>query len=251
MAYDAVLRSIKKNSLPYVARGNAYLAAGRPEKALADYDRALQLKRKQLDISALKGEALSMMGRFGESLKAFDFCLAGQSNNAEVLSGRAIARMALGRVEEANADWRRQFKLLTDAPAARACIALRLADYEAALPQLERALVKEPRDPYWRLYHLTAQRRLQVAVARVEEPATGEWPGPLLEFHAGRMSEDDVLRCADTSCRRAEALFQAAVLVFDENRASAERHWMEVVKVAPASMIEHAAARNELSRLGL
>ena len=36
MAYEAVLRSLKKNALPHLARGNAYLAAGFPEKALAD-----------------------------------------------------------------------------------------------------------------------------------------------------------------------------------------------------------------------
>lgn len=48
MAYDSVLRSLKKNTLPFLARGNAHLVAGRPELALADYERALRLKRDTL-----------------------------------------------------------------------------------------------------------------------------------------------------------------------------------------------------------
>ena len=130
MAYDSVLRSLKKNTLPYLARGNAYLAAGRPEKALADYDRALRLKPKLPEITALKGEALGMLGRYGEAVQAFDAALAAMPNDAEMLNGRAIVHMALGHIEKANADWRRQFDLLRDRAAARACVALRMADYE-------------------------------------------------------------------------------------------------------------------------
>ena len=56
-----------------------------------------------------------------------------------------------GRLGAADADWRRQSELLPPEQAsARACVSLRMADYEAALPSLQRALEKEPGDPYWR-----------------------------------------------------------------------------------------------------
>ena len=250
IAYDSVLTSLKKNTLPYLARGNAQLMAGRPELALADYDAALRLKRDIPEIIALKGEALSIMGRYLEALEAFDLALAGRADDAEALSGRAIARIALGRIAEANADWQRQFELLRDAPAARACVAMRLANYEMALPQLEGALLKEPADPYWRLYRLTAQRRLGASAVTAEASPPGKWPAPLLSFYAGNQNEDDVLKQADTADRRAEALFQAGVLVFDRDRTAAALHWREVVRIAAPSMIEHGAALNELSRLG-
>ena len=250
IAYDSVLRSLKKNALPHLARGNAYLVTGRPEKALADYDRALALKPKLLEIAALRGEALSMLGRYPEALKAFDVALARHPNDAEILSGRAIARIAVGRVNEANADWRRQFDLLGERAAARACVALRLADYEVALAQLKIALVKEPGDPYWHLYRLTAQHRLGGSFGAIELPQVDIWPGPLLALYTGGIGEDEVLRRADTDGRRAEALFQMGVLAFGRDRASAGRHWREVVERATPSLIEHAAARNELSRLG-
>lgn len=250
MAYDAVLGSLRKNALPHLARGNAYLAGGKPEKALVDYDDALKLKPKLTEISALRGEALSMLGRYEEAIRAFDAALAGGSNEAETLGGRAIARIAAGRFDEANADWRRQLDLLAGRAAARACVALRLADYEEALPHLESALVKDPVDPYWRLYRLTAQTRLGIPLGNDEMPQLDDWPGPLLALHRGHMNEKEILTRADNNCRRAEAYFQFGVVAFDRDRASAERHWGEVLKCAAPYLIEHGAARNELSRLG-
>ena len=249
-AYDSVLRSLKKNTLPHLARGNAHLASRQPEKALQDYDRALKLKPKVPEILVLRGEALSMLGRYVEALKAFDTARAALPDDAEVLSGRAIAQMALGLLDEANADWRRQFQLLGAQAAARACVALRLTDYALALPQLDGALMKEPADPYWRLYSLMVQRRLGMPVASLEMPTSDVWPGPLFALHAGLMSEAEVLKRADTDGRRAEALFQAGVLAFAGSRTAAERHWREVVDHAAPSLIEYAAARNELARLG-
>ena len=250
MAYDAVVRSLSKKALPRIARGNGYLAAGQPENALTDYSTALRLKPRSPEIKILMGEALSMLGRHQEAIKAFDVALAARPDDAEALNGRAIARIALGQIDEANADWRRQLDLLADRAAARACVALRLADYDAALHHLESALVKEPGDPYWHLYQLTAQARLGVALGTDGMPQLDNWPGPLLALHQGQMSEEEMLTRADTDCRRAEAHFQLGVMAFGRDRTAAERHWREVVVRAAPSLIEYAAARNELSRLG-
>lgn len=248
MAYDSVLRSLKKNTFPYLARGNAYLAAGRPERALADYDRALRLKPKLPEVTVLKGEALSMLGRHAEALQAFDAALSAMPNNAETLNGRAIVHMALGHVGQANADWRRQFDLLRDRPAARSCVALRMADYQSALSQLESALAREPGDSYWQLYLLSARSRLGLPAGIVDVREADVWPGPLLALHAGRIAEDEVFKRADTDGRRAEAAFQIGLLAFAKDRAAAERSWREIVDHAPPSLIEYAAARNELAR---
>ena len=249
MAYDSVLWSLTKNAMPHLARGNAYLASGRPDRALADYDRALKLKPNLQEILALRGEALSKLGRYEEALEAFDAAMADRSNDAEILSGRAIARIALGLLEEANADWRHQLDLLDCRAAASACVALRLADYETALPYLESALVKEPADPYWQLYRFTAQARLGIPLGASETSYLDGWPGPLLELHQGRMNEDEILARADTDCRLAEAHFQMGVVAIGREATSAERHWREAVKCAAPHLIEYAAARNELSRL--
>ncbi|MDI1266032.1 MAG: tetratricopeptide repeat protein, partial [bacterium] len=187
VAYDAVVRSLAKNTLPYLARGNAYLVTGQAEQALADYERALRLKPAVPEITALKGEALAMLGRHADALRAFDAALAARPNDAEILSGRAIVRIAMGLVEEADADWRRQLQLLQGRPSACACVALRMADYGAALPHLEQALMKEPGDPYWLLYRLAARRRQGEPFDATNIPAIDAWPGPLLALHAGRL----------------------------------------------------------------
>ena len=250
-AYTSVLLSVKERALPYVARGNALLAEGRAKLALLDYSCALSLKPDIHEITALKAEALLMLGRYQEALRAFDAALAARPNDAGFYSGRAIARLALGRLGAADADWRRQFELLPpESASARACVSLRMADYEAALPSLQRALEKEPGDPYWLLYRLTSLHRLGRTAGQPEGIASDAWPGPLLALHAGQLSADDVLARADNEGRRAETLFQLGVIAWPQDRAEARRRWEEVVAGASPALIEHAAARHELARPG-
>jgi len=58
-----------------------------------------------------------------------------------------------------------------------------------------------------------------------------------------------VLKRADNEGRRAEALFQLGIVTYPRHRAEAGRHWRQVIDKAPATLIEHAAARHELARL--
>jgi FkbM family methyltransferase len=252
-AYTSALRPAKDRALAYIARGNAFLAEGRAERALADYETALQLKPSAHEIVALKGEALSMLGCYLEALEAFDLAVAARPRDAEALSGRAIAHLALNKLEAADIDWRRQLEVLPPARApARACVALRLADYETALPELERALEQAPTDPYWQLYRLTALRRLGrlAKPAVTTEAAVKGWPSRLLALHASSVADEQVLSQADNDGRRAEALFQLGVLAFPQDREEARRRWSEVVDQCRPDLIEHAAARHELARLG-
>jgi cytochrome c-type biogenesis protein CcmH/NrfG len=164
--------------------------------------------------------------------------------------------MARGKVDAANADWQQQLKLLpARQPAARACVALRLADYETALPELDQALAKQPGDPYWTLYRHIARRRLgQSDEGQPNEgrgASTGEaWPAPLIALLEGRSPADGILTHATTPGRRSEALFLlAAVAAGKGDTAEAEAYWKEIVSIGIVDLIEYAAARNELARL--
>ena len=236
-SYELALKRIKTGSFPLSASGNALLARGRAEEALRFYDQGLKFKEKDPAILALKGEALSMLGRYRQAVDAFSSSLRANPRAPETLSGRAIAFAAMGRLDKANDDWRQQLSLLPEMQsAARACVALRLADHEAALPELERAIEKAPTDPYWRLYRLAALKRLGRPLDAMAMPGgSAAWPHPLFDLLAGRVKPDAVLAAATTDARRAEALFQ-----MDRFKEVAER--------APPAMIEYAAARNELSR---
>ena len=128
--------------------------------------------------------------------------------------------------------------------------ALRLADYETALPEIERALAKVPNDPYWRLYRLAALRRLGGHPGPIDVPSGGDWPIPLIALHAGELDAAEALKRADTPNRRAEAVFQVAIIACETDRASARRWWTEIVDKASPALLEYGAARNELMRQG-
>jgi tetratricopeptide (TPR) repeat protein len=250
-AYELVRANVRNKILPQLAHGNALLIRGRAEEALDSYERALRMRPNLPELLALKGEALSALGRYEEASQAFDSVLAAFSADVETLNGRGIARMALGKVAEANDDWRRQLELLPQAQSSsRACVAMRQGNYEAAFHSFGLALAKEPANAYWLLYRLTAGRLTGAPRDPVAIPPGAQWPAPLLALHAGQATEEDALARADTPCRRTETLFQLGALALAGNPAAARRHWEEVVERGAPALIEYAAARNELARLG-
>lgn len=248
VAYTRVLKSLKKFALPNLARGNAYLADRQPELALADYERTLKLHPGSLEALALKAEALSALGRFAAAIEDLDKVIAANPKSSDALNARGIAHMALGHVDQANADWRRQLALLAGRPAASAYVALRLADYEVALPNLETMVRNDSRDPYWELYLRTAQMRLGRAPVPAQSAAGDDWVAALLALQSGSASRDEVMARADTPGRRAEALFQLGVASQASDPAAARAVWQQVVDLNQPALVEHAAARNELSR---
>ena len=250
-SYELVRNNVKNRILPHIAHGNALLIRGRATEALDSYERALKVKPNHPEILALKGEALSALGRYEEAIQAFDTMLAAFPSDAETLNSRGIARMALGRVSDANDDWRRQLELLPQAQsAARGCVAMRQGNYAAAFHEFELAWSKEPTNAYWLLYRLTAGRLAGVPPQPVTVSAGAPWPAVLIAFHAGQATEEAILGQADTPCRTTEAQFQKGVIAAAGNPAAARRHWQEVVDSGAPTLIEYAAARNELARLG-
>lgn len=240
-----------KGVMPLIGRGNAHLAAGRAELALADYEAAAQAVSDLPGLAVLKGEALCALRRHEEAAVEFSRALSIDDTHVDALSGRAIAHLALGRYEAALADWRRQLDLVdSQAAAVRGCIALRLADYSLAEQQFGRAAAQDRHQPYWQLYRATAALRAIGNAGAISVAGEG-WPMPLLALLDGQASEQQVLRDADTPGRRVEAAFQLAVVALarEKNKASAARWLVEVVETAPPHFIEHATARAELLRL--
>lgn len=250
VSYDNVVRSLQKNVLPYLARGNAHLACGDARKALIDYDHALKVKPGLMEATALRAEALLRLGRYDEALAAIDAVISSRSDDAEALNTRAVILMGLARLDAANADLNRQLALLPSSqPAARGCVALRLTAYEVAAADFASALLKQPGDAYWQLYHGVAEIRLGRAVVRDRAPDEGQvWPQLLLAFQSGQVGEGAVIALADSDDRRAEAWFQFGVCTIGRDRETARRHWQNVVDHGAPALIEHAAARNELAR---
>ena len=243
----------KNGVFALVARGHAYLATQRPRLALLDYDEALRRAPTETGLLVAKGEALQALGNSRDALQVLDRAVAARPRDPEAFSSRAIVQLALGRLAEADADWRRQLELLPrERPDARACVLLRLADYEAASRELERALERNPREPYLQLYFLTALRRLGRSAppgVAATDASVEAWPGPLLALYGNPIRADEALQRADNPERRGEALFQLAVQAGDHDRDEAGRLWRQAAKIAAPDTIEHAAALHEIDRL--
>ncbi len=129
-------------------------------------------------------------------------------------------------------------------------MAIRQGNYGMALHEFELARAKEPSNPYWRLYRLTAARLAGGPAEPGGVSDDGRWPAALLAYHFGQLAEETLLGRADSAGRRAEALFQMGVLAVAGNPAVARRHWQEVINRGTPALMEYAAASNELARLG-
>lgn len=249
LAYTSVIKSLRKHALPYLARGNAYLISGKHQLALDDYRYALKLQPKLWPAKALVGECLCSMGEYEQAIVAFNEVLAAQPRDTDTLNARGIALMALGRLMEANRDWRKQFELI-EGPAgipAKAYVALRLADYGTALPLIDEMKGKNG-DEYWRLYSQTASLMLGMRLAKSAEATSGNWPAPLIALHFGAMTEAEVLARATTDGRRSEALFQLGVVASLREPIVAKAYWQKVIDLGRVDLVEFAASRNELAR---
>ena len=249
--YTNVMRAgaSKKGVFAYVARGHAYLATQRPRLAILDYEVALRLAPSKTDLLIAVGEALAALGRHGEALRTLDRAVAARPHDPDALSARAFVLLALDRLAQADADWLRQLELLPrEGHGARACVLLRLAQYERAVKELEQAIERQPRDAYLQLYYLTSLRRMGRR-AEPKPPPIDIWPGPLIGLHNGTLCPDEALKRAGSPERHAEALFQLGVLAHDHDRLEAGRLWRQVAEIARPDTIEFAAARHEIEGL--
>jgi tetratricopeptide (TPR) repeat protein len=248
VAYSSVIKALRKHSLPYLARGNAYLASGEPQLALADYESALKLQPRSLDALALKAEALLVLGRFPEAAAAFDKVLAGKKPDVDTLGGHAIAEMANGRLDKANAAWRRQFELSGAKSSARLFIAMRMADYPAVLAAFEQLPSHEQNDPITALYADIAAVRLGRSLPPLLQSVT-DWPGALRQLLRGEANAADLSRRAGGQPCSGELLFVLGILAAPEDSASAKSYWHKVGSQSSPWSVEHATALNELARL--
>ncbi len=126
---------------------------------------------KLVDVLALKGEALSALGRYEEAIKIFDGVLAAHPKDVDTLNARASpgrrsdgwpTPTTTGAVSSTccRRPARRRASLRGDAH----------ANYSAAFNEFGLAVAKEPNNPYWLLYRLTAAR-LAGAPAEAVTPA--------------------------------------------------------------------------------
>ncbi len=105
--WSDVLRRYPRSSLAWNNRGNAWADRRDYDRALADYDRALELKPDYARAWYSRGNALAERKDYSGALRDFGQALLAAPEDAKSWYNRGIVRLQMGNAEEAAADFQR------------------------------------------------------------------------------------------------------------------------------------------------
>ena len=94
-----------------VLDGVSNLNRGRPEKALKDFNRAIEIDPKRPDGYLGRANVLNTMGHFEEALIDYNRAIEMEPTIAEAFINRGIAHSQLGQYKEAIADYEKGLEL--------------------------------------------------------------------------------------------------------------------------------------------
>jgi len=93
------------NAAGWSNRGNSKMSQNRPQEALADYNKSVELAPNFPDPYLNRGAALESLGRWEEAIADYDRVLAIDPKDAAAYNNRGNAKAGLGKWEEAIADY--------------------------------------------------------------------------------------------------------------------------------------------------
>ena len=96
-----------KSAGEFSDRGAFHLSKGRPREALSDYDRALGLDGTLFSALVGRANALSLLLRHEEAIRAYDRALAAAPDSDRALHGRGTSRLETGDLKGAAEDYGR------------------------------------------------------------------------------------------------------------------------------------------------
>jgi tetratricopeptide (TPR) repeat protein len=100
----------------YHALGKVYLAQGKPDEAIKQFEESLKGNQNNAQVYNDLGVAWLQKGDFNRSLDNFNKALQVDGNLQEALFNRALAYEKQSRKEEAKADWREYLKRDSSSP---------------------------------------------------------------------------------------------------------------------------------------
>ena len=136
--------AIRPDAILHNDYGNVQRTLQRPDEALWNYDRALQLRPDYFPAHFNRGNVLLDLARFEEALRSYDRAIELKADFAEAYINRAIVLRKLGRQDEAVESCRRAIELRPDFPEAhnnRGISLQELGRTAEALESFDRALV--------------------------------------------------------------------------------------------------------------
>jgi len=139
----------EQRAAAFVNRGLAYFAKGEDDHALADYDRAIQLRPDFESAYVRRGLAYHDRGEYDRAIADFDEAIRLRPDNADAYDGRASAAYQDGDYDDAlrDLDW-----LVAQKPRdvlaliKRASTYSKLEDHDRAIADIDSAMALSPDD---------------------------------------------------------------------------------------------------------
>ena len=204
------------------------------------------------------GVVLAEHGRFAEAIENFDKALAAHPDVTYAWLERGAARLALGDGAGATSDWARARETAPTLiwtewyPATGDFLAGRYAAAAATFERVAKTEAGFAPAPVWA--HIA--RRRSGGGGEVPTPSTREWPAPVLDYFAARLSGEQLLSLAAEDRKSGDArrigeahFFMGQKALIDGDRASARNHFQRAVAVDAPRHVWKMAAERELQRL--
>lgn len=140
-AYERALKINPNNGSVYASRGAAYFFVGDYEAAQRDFIKVLEINPYEPEGYSALGSALAAQGNYTEALNALNIALALAPEKPEVFFSRGGINFMLGKYDQAVADYSYVLKLrpAADVYNARGAAYLKMGDQSAAEKDFEKA----------------------------------------------------------------------------------------------------------------
>lgn len=269
-AVDACTRAIEFLSLDrpdlakaYYSRGTGYAALGNYDRALPDYNMALQLDPNLANAYYNRALAWSAKGESDRALADYDAAVKLSPRDANAFLGRGAEWIAKGDYRRAVTQYDEALRLNSESSSAwfgRGRARFYAGDFMMAASDLYRAHDLAP-GVYSALWLYLARKHADIPGERTlaREAGTkgdGAWPAPVVGLYLGNSSPDAVARAAsnpdpararDLKCEASFYIGQWHVL--RGARDAAIPLLKEAESTCPRSFIEREGAAAELTRL--
>ena len=270
-ACTALIQSGQNNledlAAAYIDRGNGYQDGGEYDRAIQDYDQAIQLEPDSALAFYDRGNAYDSKGEYDRAIADYGLViqLAPEGDHAYyAYYGRGYAYGAKGEYDRAIEDYDRAIRLNSDD--ASVFIVRGVANFLRANPSqavidLRRSSKLNPTNAYSVLWLHVARRRLgqddsKELIKQSAKADLSKWPWPVLKFYLGRVTADQMIAAvtspdAKTENRRiCEANFFAGEdALLNQHDTTARLRLQTALDICPLKNFHHNAAAAELKRL--
>ena len=206
----------------YYSRGTEYASQGAYDRAITDYNMAVQLDPKHVSAYYNRALAWSAKGESDRALADYDAALKLNPRDLSAWIGRGAESIAKGDYRRAIADYEEALRINSESPQAyfgRGRARLYAGDFMMAASDFYRAHDLEP-GIYSAIWLYLARKRADIPGERTlaREAGTsgaGAWPAPVVALYLGTASPDAVNRAAvhSDSARQRELRCEASFYI--------------------------------------